>query len=360
MAEAIDDFIARINKTYKSTVMRRGSDIAESLQVRRFSSGVVSADCALGGGWPFGRICIIAGEYSSGKTVMALKAATMVNQYDHQCHLHQSRVKADDFTPGRCLLVDAENSFDEKWAKVHGWDSSLNVVAQPEYAEQAVDIVTDAIRGNMFDLIVVDSIAAFTPSKEVEESSEDWQMGLAARLTNKAMRRWVASLSRVAQENTIEGTCVLCLNQFRLRIGQMFGDPRVLPCGKGQEFAASVIVYTKSPKVVDNEKAEHGMGEYGGYTHKNKTAVPKVHFKYRMALKDHDGDLQVGEVDNFKQLMILGKKYELIGKDGSKWKVGADRFDTLKEIEAKLQTDEAFRALVWRSVVKAFGGDTVV
>jgi protein RecA len=358
MSDAVQEFLDRVNKTYGGTVVRTGTQSIEALQIRRFSTGVLSADCALGGGWPFGRICLIAGEYSSGKTLLALKAAERVTECDSATHLHRSRVDPDKFSPCRALFVDAEGSYDLDWAIANGWNSDLHCVAQPEYAEQTIDIVSDAIRENVFDLIILDSIAALTPTKEISESSEDWQMGLGARLCNKAMRKWTANLAKTGQQSDVGGPCVIALNQFRLKIGLMFGDPRTLPNGKGQEFAASIIMYMKSSKVVDDEKEEHGFGEYGGYTLKNKTFVPKCNFKFRMALKDHP-DWKKGQIDNVKQLMALCRKYGLVTKDSTKWQCNGQQYKTLTEIKEKLALDEAFYLLMWRSVVKAFGGAVV-
>ncbi len=359
MADAVQEFLERINKTYKGTVIRTGDTAASALQVRRFSSGILSCDCALGGGWPFSRICLIAGEYSSGKTLLALKAAEQITQYDHATHLHKSRMKTPSlFSPCRVLFVDAEGSYDFDWAVDMGWDTQLHCVAQPEYSEQAIDLITDAIRENVFDLIIVDSIAALTPTKEIEDTSENWQVGLGARLVNKAMRRWTASLMKMSQQSDVGGPCVMCLNQFRLKIGLLFGDPRTLPHGKGQEFASSIIMYLKTSKVADDTNTEHGFGEYGGYTPKNKTFIPKCNFKYRMALKEHP-DWAKGEIDNIKQLVALAKKYSLITKSGAKWMIGAEEYKTLISIEDKLRSDEGFRLLMWRSVVKAFGGSVV-
>jgi recombination protein RecA len=289
---------------------------------------------------------------------LALKAAEQIKDCDHATHLHRSRVDPAEFTPCRVLFVDSEGSFDWDWSVANGWEVDLHCVAQPEYAEQAIDLVTDAIRENVFDLIIVDSIAALTPSKEIEDSSEDWQMGLGARLVNKAMRKWTASLAKTSQQSDVGGPCVIALNQFRMKLGVMFGDPRVLPMGKGQTFAASIIMHTKGAKVVDDEKKEHGFGEYGGCMIKNKTFTPKCNFKYRMALKDHP-DWKKGEVDNIKQLVALCKQYGFITGESPKWVCDSQKYATLKSIEERLRTEDDFRLLMWRSVVKAFGGSVV-
>jgi recombination protein RecA len=314
MSDRVKDFMSKINTTYKSRVAGLSTDA--SYGVKRFSSGVLSLDCSLGGGWPFGRLCIIAGNESTGKTLLSLKAAGSVSNYDRTTRLHKSLVPTANFEPCNVLFVDAEGTFDGIWARHHGWNDELNVVARPDYAEQAIDIVDFALRDNTFDLIVVDSIAALTPSKEVTESAEDWQMGLAARLVNKAMRKWSASLNKLAQEHKNGGPMLLCLNQIREKVGVMYGDPRVLPCGKGQLFAASTILWTRSAKITDDpETKSSGIAELGGVVKKNKTFTPGLEYAFKFMLTDV-GDRSVGEVDNETMIVKFGKKYGLLNRDG--------------------------------------------
>jgi recombination protein RecA len=358
--DRVRGFIAKVNESYDAGVMELGGKF-QALNISRFSTGILTLDCALGGGWPFSRVSVIAGEYSTGKTLMAIKACASIEEYDHVTKLHRSRMPADrmsEFQPGVALVVDLEGAFDLSWAKKNGFNPDHHAVARPETAEQAIDMVTAAVHDNVFDLIVVDSIAAMTPSKELDETSEKWQMGLAARLTNKAMRRWNAKLAKTSQaDKGVGGPSILCLNQFRIDLNKSFGDPRTMPNGKGQTFCASVIVYTKSASLEDadgksgSEAKEMAYGTYGGVVHKNKTYVPMVTFKYQMALRDMEGE-PTGTVDNLKQLLALGKKYNLIRveKDGPHF--GERKWGTQKALVADLAEDEKLRRLLWRSIVK--------
>ena len=354
MSEKVQDFISKINKAYDGGVCELGGKF-KALKLRRFSSGILSLDCALGGGWPFGRISVVAGEYSTGKTLIALKAIEQVEQYDHNTKLHVSQVDPDKFSAGRALFIDLEGSFDLEWAVSNGFNADHHVVARPEYAEQAVDIVTDAIRQDLFDLIVVDSLANMTPTTEIEESTESWQMGLAARLINKAMRRWNASLNRMSQDADGAGPLLLCLNQFRLKIGVMYGDPRTLPGGKGQEFCSSIILYTKSPKIEDGEDKETAFVEMGGTTHKNKTYVPKLNYSFKMSLKDQT-DWSAGEVDNLKQLLKLGKQSGAIIIEKNKVICGEVVTKTQKELVAILSADDDAMQSLWDDVLQRMIG----
>lgn len=354
--KAVKDFIENVNKTYKGGVVEVGGNFG-ALSLARFSSGILSLDCALGGGWPFGRIGIIAGMESTGKTLEAIKAMVEVQKYDHDTKMHKDFVDDDKFTPGTALFVDVEGSFDVEWAKANGFDDSHHIVARPEYSEQAIDIVTTAVEEGVFDLIIIDSLAALAPTKELEASSEEWQMGLAARLINKAMRKWVGKINKAS---THRGTAplLLCLNQFRINIGQFMGDPRTLPGGKGQLFAASIILYTKSPDYQDSKDKELAKVKLAGTVQKNKTYVPKVNFTYALHLKDEEG-AKKGDIDNLKQMQALGKKYGLIVVDGGKVSFGDHVFKTQKALMEEVASDPTLFRSMWRSIVKASVGKII-
>jgi len=348
--DRVRDFIAKVNKSYDGSVMEVGGKF-EALSMRRFSSGVLDLDVALGGGWPFGRLAIIAGDYSTGKTLLALKACAEVEEYDHNTRIHKSLIpEGGDFEPGTALFIDLEGSFDPDWAAKNGFNEDRHVVARPETAEQAIDIVDAAIEENVFDLIIIDSIAAMTPSKEISETTEKWQMGLAARLVNKAMRKWGASLNKLSQKSKAGGPLILCLNQIRIDLNAgLFADPRTLPAGKGQIFYASIIIYTKGAKVEDGAGKETETALLGGMTRKNKTYIPKIHFEYRLGLKDSD-KLSAGDVDNLKRLIDLGKKYGLIVVEKKGVTFHDTTLPTQKAWLEKLRDEPKYYRMLWRSI----------
>jgi len=356
VSRKVSDFIANVNKTYESTIVEVGGKF-EALNISKFSSGILSLDCALGGGWPYGRIGIIAGMESTGKTLTAIKAMAEVQKYDHDTKLHKDFVDPKKFTPGSAFFIDVEGSFDPVWAAANGFDDTHHVVARPEYSEQAIDFATSAIEEGCFDLIVVDSIAALAPTKELESSSEDWQMGLSARLVNKAMRKWVGKLNKAS---TMYGSAplVLCLNQFRINIGQMYGDPRVLPGGKGQRFAASIILYMKSPNYQDSKEKELSQVKLSGVVEKNKVAIPNQNYTFGLYLKDEEL-ASIGDIDNLKQMQSLGKKYGLIVVEGGKVKFGEHTFKTQKALMEKIATEPDLYRSMWRSIVKAATGSII-
>lgn len=347
--EKIDDFLSSINSTYKSEVV--GRSISSKYGVKRFSTGAHSLDVSLGGGWPFGRIAIIAGNESTGKTLLSLKAAASICNYDRETRKHVSEVEPDKFTPCAALFVDIEGTFDAKWAKNHGWDDSINVVARPDYAEQAIDIVDFALRENTFDLIVVDSIAAMTPSKEISDSAEDWQVGLAARLVNKAMRKWSASLNKASQESSRGGPTLICLNQIREKVGVIYGDPRVLPGGKGQLFASSLILWTKSSKILDDPTSKSSaLVQLGGVIKKNKTYIPKLEYSFTMALTDTE-DYLLGEIDNDKSIIKVGKKFGILNRKTGEFGCEELRGKTEEVFRGRLKMNDELYLRLWNESV---------
>lgn len=360
----MDDFVESINKAYKSTVITKGSSGFPALKLARFSSGIFPLDMALGGGWPFSRIAIVAGEYSTGKSIVAIKAASEIEKYDHTTKIHKGLLKeGTKFTPGKVLYVDVEGTLDLDWCIANGFNVDNHVVARPEYSEQVVDIVTAAIRENLFDLIIVDSIAAMTPATEIEESTESQQMGLAARINNKAMRRWNASLVKMSQEGA-GGPLLLCINQFRLKIGMFFGDPRTLPGGKGQEFCSSIILYTKSQDYKDKAATEATPAKelsgvaLSGVVHKNKTYIPRQHYKFILSLKEV-GSISKGVIDNTKDLVDAGKRLGLIKKVGKEVKFGKYTYSSYGDMQAKVAVSPVVTQVLWRSCIKAECGVTV-
>ena len=350
-ASKVKEFMNMINKNYDGEVMAIGGKF-KALNMARFSSGILSCDLALGGGWPYARIVLLAGMESTGKTLIAIKACTEVEKYDHVTKRHISLFKkGEGFTPGVALFIDAEGSYDLEWAVANGFNPDHHVVARPQYSQQAIDIVSGAIEENIFDLIILDSIACMVPMEELEASSEDWQMGLAARLNNKAFRRWGGYLNRVSQKGKL-GPCVICINQFRMKIGVQFGDPRTLPGGMQQLFNSAIIVYTKSAKYDDEGKKELSTVKLSGVCKKNKTYIPRQNFAYDLTLKN-TSDLTIGEIDNIKQLMSYGKKYGLIKSVGGKTVFKEESFDTQKELAARLGVSERLYTTMWREILRA-------
>ncbi len=217
-SEALGRALAQIEKAYgKGSIMRLGS--STMVDVPAIPTGSIGLDHALGiGGFPRGRIIEVFGPEMSGKTTLALHAVANAQK-----------------AGGVAAYIDAEHSVDAVYAENMGVDVDNLLISQPDTVEQALDIDELLVRSNSVDIIVVDSVAALTPRAEIEGSMADEQIGLQARLMSKAMRKLAGAISKSM-------TCVIFINQIRMKIGVMFGNPETTPGGRALKFYCSVRI----------------------------------------------------------------------------------------------------------------------
>jgi recombination protein RecA len=230
---AIDQALSQIEKQHgKGAIMRLGSGEQKVVEVATIPTGSLSLDAALGvGGLPKGRIIEIFGPESSGKTTLALHAIANVQK-----------------AGGIAVLIDAEYAFDAKYAKNLGVDIDNLLVSQPDTGEQALEIADTLVRSGAVDIIVIDSVAALVPAAEIEGEMGDSHMGLQARLMSQALRKLTGILSK-------SNTCLVFINQLRLKIGVMFGNPETTTGGNALKFYASVrIDIRRIGAIKDGEK----------------------------------------------------------------------------------------------------------
>ena len=212
---AIESAITQIRKNYgDGAIMRLGSD--SKLNIDRFSTGSLSLDIALGGGLPKGRVIEIFGPESSGKTTLSLHAIAEIQKKG-----------------GIAAFVDAEHALDPEYSKNIGVDMKNLLVSQPDTGEEALEITETLVRSGGVDLIVVDSVAALTPKAEIEGNMGDSQMGLQARLMSQALRKLTSIISKTQ-------CTVIFINQIRMKIGVMFGNPETTTGGNALKFYSSV------------------------------------------------------------------------------------------------------------------------
>lgn len=226
---ALDGVLANIERTYgRGSIQQLGQK--DSMVVETISSGALTLDVALGGGYPLGRIVEIYGPESSGKTTLALHAIASVQK-----------------TGGTAAFVDAEHALDPLYAENLGVQTSELFVSQPDSGEMALDIVDQLVRSSAVDLVVVDSVAALVPRAELEGDMSDQQIGLQARLMSKALRKITGSLAR-------SRCTVIFLNQLRSKVGVIFGSPEVTSGGNALKFYASVRLDTRRKEVLADNK----------------------------------------------------------------------------------------------------------
>ncbi len=230
--KALDAALQHIEKSYgKGAIMRLTNE--QIVPIDGISTGAVSLDLALGGpGVPRGRICEMFGPEGSGKTTLAL-------------HVIASAQK----TGGVAAFIDAEHALDPSWARRLGVKLDSLLISQPDSGEQALEICEMLVRSNAVDVVVVDSVAALIPKAEIEGEMGDQHMGLQARLMSQAMRKLTGIISKTS-------TCVIFINQIRMKIGVMFGNPETTPGGNALKFYSSVrIDIRRISTIKEGEKA---------------------------------------------------------------------------------------------------------
>lgn len=301
--KALDAALAQIERAFgKGSVMKLGSKEA-SAEIDTISTGSLGLDIALGiGGLPRGRIVEIYGPESSGKTTLAL-------------HVIAQAQKAG----GACAFVDAEHALDPIYARKLGVDIDNLLISQPDAGEQALEIADTLVRSGAIDVLVVDSVAALVPRAELEGEMGDSHMGLQARLMSQALRKLTGSISK-------SRCMVIFINQIRMKIGVMFGNPETTTGGNALKFYASVRLDIRRIGAIKERDSVIG----------NQTRVKVVKNKLAPPFRTVEFDIMYGEgVSKIGELIDLGSQAGVVEKSGSWFSYDGQRIGQGRE-NAKL------------------------
>ncbi len=297
--KALSAALSQIEKQFgKGSVMRMG-DAGTAANIEAISTGSIGLDVALGiGGLPKGRIVEIYGPESSGKTTLTLQVIAEAQK-----------------AGGTCAFVDAEHALDPTYAEKLGVDVDELLVSQPDTGEQALEITDMLVRSGAVSVVVVDSVAALTPKAEIEGEMGDSHMGLQARLLSQALRKLTANIKR-------SNTLVIFINQLRMKIGVMFGNPETTTGGNALKFYSSVRLDIRRTGAI--KKGEEIIG--------NETKVKVVKNKVAPPFKTVNFEILYGEgISHEGELIDMGVDCKIIDKAGAWYSYNGDRIGQGKD-----------------------------
>lgn len=322
--KALQAAMSKIEKDFgKGSIMRMGDEQIENVEV--IPTGSVALDTALGvGGYPRGRIIEIYGPESSGKTTLAIHAIAEAQKQG-----------------GIAAFIDAEHAFDRFYAEKLGVDVDNLWISQPDNGEQALEIADQLIRSSAIDILVVDSVAALTPKKEIEGDMGDSAVGLQARLMSQALRKLTSTIAKT-------NTCCIFINQLREKIGMMFGNPETTTGGNALKFYSSIRLDIR--RVTSIKDGDQVIG--------NQVRVKIVKNKVAPPFRKAEFEITFGEgISKIGEIVDLGVQYGIIQKSGS-WfsyngtKLAQGRDATKTMIKDNPELAEELESLIKNAIIE--------
>ncbi len=300
--QALNLALSQITKQFgDGSIMKLGEQ--SKIDVELFSTGSLAFDLALGGGFPKGRIIEIYGPESSGKTTLALHAIAEIQKQG-----------------GQAAFIDAEHALDPAYARKIGVKTDDLLISQPDNGEQALEICETLVRSGAVDLIIVDSVAALVPQAEIDGDMGDAQMGLQARLMSQAMRKLTGIISKTK-------ATVIFINQIRMKIGVLFGNPETTTGGNALKFYASVRVDIR----------RIGQIKDGDNVAGNRTKIKVVKNKIAAPFRTAEFDIMYNEgISKTGDVLDLGVQYGILDKAGAFFKYNGDTLGQGREAVKRL------------------------
>ena len=321
--KALGLVLGQIERNFgKGSIMRLGD--ASKMRVETVSTGALTLDLALGGGYPKGRVVEVYGPESSGKTTLTLHAIAEVQK-----------------NGGVAAFVDAEHALDPVYAAALGVDIENLLVSQPDTGEMALEIVDQLVRSAAVDLVVIDSVAALTPRSEIEGEMGDHAVGSQARLMSQAMRKITGNIGK-------SGCTVIFLNQLRLKIGVTYGNPETTTGGNALKFYASVRLDIRRIQTLKRGTEEYGIRA------KVKVAKNKIAPPFRIA----EFDILFGKgISTIGCLLDLAEETNIVTRKGAWYSyegdnIGQGRDNTIIWLEENLETQKQISALVKKKLTE--------
>ncbi|MEE9442746.1 MAG: recombinase RecA [candidate division Zixibacteria bacterium] len=307
--KALEAAVSQIEKQFgKGSIMKLGGDdVAAGIDI--IPSGSLGVDAAMGvGGYPRGRVVEIYGPESSGKTTLALHAIAEAQKEG-----------------GTAAFIDAEHAVDPAYSRALGVDLDNLLISQPDTGEQALEIVETLVRSGAVDIIVIDSVAALVPRAEIEGEMGDSHMGLQARLMSQALRKLTGVVSK-------SRCCLIFINQIRMKIGVMFGNPETTTGGRALKFYASIRLDIR--KIATIKDGDSVVG--------NRTRVRVVKNKVAPPFREAEFDITYGKgISTVGEILDIGVREEIVQKSGAWFSYGSDRLGQGRERVKQFLEDNA-------------------
>lgn len=334
--------VAKIKEKHGENILT-SADATRIRRVARIPSGIFFLDYALGGGFPAGRINIIWGHKSTGKTVISLRTLGNAQKLCANCHtfpdIDSGKCACGKFLETVCAFLDVEGtSWDAEWARLQGVDTNTVLLSVPEYAEQSLDIAEALFRSGDVDFVVLDSLAFLTPAKEIEESTGKALQAEQARVVGRAIRKFVSAFNYVGNRTGRRPT-LICTNQIRMKVGLLFGNPEMQPSGHAPGFSATTETKTSGGEYkIDENTGRPIHVDLKFKIEKNKSSGPKVEGGWRLMLANTD-TYKKGDVYEVPMMIDKGLQLGLVEKDGRKWKCLGTKYETKISLITKMTED---------------------